>query len=127
MEENKRVCDICGCVIEEDAGTTVGERLLCEECVSTHCTTCDHCGEIIWITDAEHDENTTLCRSCYEDSYRQCEGCGRLIHDSEINWRGDYPYCDTCYDEFDDEIEDYSYKPEPVFYGDGNRYLGVEL
>ena len=27
----------------------------------------------------------------------------------------------------EDEIEDYSYKPTPIFYGDGKRYFGVEL
>ena len=24
-------------------------------------------------------------------------------------------------------IHEYSYKPEPIFYGDGNRYFGIEL
>ena len=27
----------------------------------------------------------------------------------------------------DEIIHDYYYKPEPIFYGDGPRYLGVEL
>ncbi|MEE1198444.1 MAG: hypothetical protein U0K54_04785 [Acutalibacteraceae bacterium] len=26
-----------------------------------------------------------------------------------------------------DYIEDYYYKPEPIFYGSGNRFFGVEL
>lgn len=39
------------------------------------------------------------------------------------------PYCCSCYDEIDndDEIEEYSYKPDPIFYGDSYMYFGVEL
>lgn len=127
MEENVRVCDICGCEIKEEDGTWVDDQFLCHECVDEHCTTCDHCGETIWINDAVQDDDTTLCETCYNDYYHRCECCNRIIHDNNINWRGDYPYCNSCYDDFNDEIEEYSYKPDPVFYGDGNRYLGVEL
>ena len=38
----------------------------------------------------------------------------------------DHPYCRDCFD-MDEIIHDYYYKPEPIFYGDGPRYLGVEL
>lgn len=37
------------------------------------------------------------------------------------------PYCERCFDEFEDEIEEYGYKPTPIFYGNGKRYFGVEL
>ena len=37
------------------------------------------------------------------------------------------PYCERCFDEFEDEIEEYGYKPTPIFYGQGKRYFGVEL
>ena len=52
MEENVRVCDICGCEIKEEDGTWVDDQFLCQECVDEHCTTCDHCGETIWIVSA---------------------------------------------------------------------------
>ena len=35
--------------------------------------------------------------------------------------------CERCFDEFEDEIEDYSYKPTPIFYGQGKRYFGRQL
>jgi hypothetical protein len=41
-----------------------------------------------------------------------------------------YDYCSECYhDEVDRNrsIHDYSFKPEPIFYGDSKRYFGVEL
>ena len=31
MEENTRVCDICGCELAEGEGTWVGDQLLCED------------------------------------------------------------------------------------------------
>jgi len=37
--------------------------------------------------------------------------------------------CDGCYDLMTStaEVHSYNYKPEPIFYGEGSRYLGVEL
>jgi hypothetical protein len=39
------------------------------------------------------------------------------------------PTVQSCYDRCSEErsIKDYGYKPEPIFYGDGNRFFGVEL
>lgn len=62
-----------------------------------------------------------------EEYYYRCDCCSRIIRSSYIYWRNDSPYCENCYDDFNDEIEDHDYKPEPIFYGKGNRYLGVEL
>ena len=36
MEENVRVCDICGCEIKEEDGTWVDDQFLCHECVDEH-------------------------------------------------------------------------------------------
>ncbi len=127
--EEERICTHCGEVISEGEGTTVNGDLLCEECVDDHCITCDHCGEIIYTDDCITDDRTWLCQDCFEDYYRRCESCNRIIHDNDVNWHMDLPYCDNCYDEIDsdDEIEDYSYKPTPLFRGEGNRFFGVEL
>ena len=44
-------------------------------------------------------------------------------------YRGDTPYCQECYLALcdNDAIHDYYFKPTPIFYGDGNRFFGVEL
>ena len=125
--EEERICTHCGEALAEDEGTIVEGELLCDDCFDDNCITCEHCGETIWLNDAVQDDNITLCERCYNDYYHRCECCNRIIHDNSTNWRGDYPYCNSCYDDFNDEIEEYGYKPEPVFYGDGKRYLGVEL
>lgn len=127
--EEKRTCDFCGRTLAENEGTLIENELLCDECVDDHCITCDHCGETIWTEDCVTDDNTYLCRECFNDHYRRCENCDRIIHEDDICWHNDLPYCCGCYDDIDDddEIEDYSYKPEPIFYGKGKRYFGVEL
>jgi len=127
--EEKRTCDFCGRTLAENEGTLIENELLCDECVDDHCITCDHCGETIWTEDCVTDDNIYLCRECFNDHYRRCENCDRIIHEDNICWHNDLPYCCSCYDDIDDddEIEDYSYKPEPIFYGKGERYFGVEL
>lgn len=127
MEEEKRYCDYCGCVLDEYDGTWVGEDLLCQDCVDDQCITCDHCEEIIWTEDCVTDDNTYLCQECFDDYYRRCESCNRIIHDDCTCWQNNLPYCESCFDDLEDEIEEYSYKPEPIFYGDSYLYFGVEL
>ena len=125
--EEQRVCSMCGCILNENEGTEIDDDLLCDDCAERHTVECDHCGESVWRNESVSDENTTLCECCYDEHYRRCEECGRIIHDNDVCWHGDYPYCESCYDRIDSEIEEYGYKPEPIFYGHGNRYFGVEL
>ena len=125
--EEQRLCSHCGCILEESEGIEMDDELLCDDCADEHTVTCDHCGERIWATDSICDDRTTLCSCCFDDHYRRCEGCGRILHDDDVLWHHDLPYCASCYDRLDTEIEEYGYKPEPIFYGEGSRYFGVEL
>lgn len=129
MEEEVRRCDSCGCILQEDEGTIVGDEVLCNECIEDQTITCDHCGQVIYTEDCITDDHIWLCQDCFRDYYHRCESCDRIVHENNTNWHIDLPYCDHCYDEIDldDEIEDYSYKPTPLFRGEGNRYFGVEL
>lgn len=127
--EEKRTCTHCGKVLSEDEGTLVNEELLCDECLDDCCITCDNCGETIWTEDCVTDDNTYLCQDCFDNNYNRCERCGRIIREYDTSWHNDLPYCYSCYDEIDndDEIEEYSYKPEPLFRGAGKRFFGIEL
>ena len=49
------------------------------------------------------------------------------MHNDCTNWRHDLPYCEPCFDDFQDEIEEYSYKPSVTFFGNDKLYMGVEL
>ena len=125
--EDERTCSMCGCVLQDHEQTEIDDELLCDHCAEEHTVQCDHCGETIWANDSVCDDRTTLCSCCFDDHYRRCEGCGRILHDDDVLWHNDLPYCANCYDRLDTEIEEYGYKPEPIFYGDGNRFFGVEL
>ena len=127
MDEEIRTCSMCGCELQENETVEVDGEAVCDECAEQYTTTCDHCGETIWAEDAVTDEHMNLCSCCFDDHYRRCENCGRLVNDNDVLWSNDLPYCAHCYDNLDVEIEEYSYKPEPIFYGEGSRYFGVEL
>ena len=130
MEENKIYCSHCGVLIEnEDFGTVNGEPI-CQDCAERYTVVCDRCGETIWESDAYGDEYTNLCRHCYENHYTRCSCCDALLHEDDAYHLNGDDYCHDCYDEERDKcrnIHDYGYKPEPIFYGDSDRYFGVEL
>ena len=127
--EEKVICIHCGRTIEEEEYDTIYGDPICSDCVADHTVTCDHCGAIIWDSESYGDDNTILCHRCYEDYYTCCNECGSLIHyENAHEYDGEY-FCHECYDEVcsGDSINDYNYKPDPIFYGDSNRYFGVEL
>lgn len=130
MEESKLICDNCGIVIETDDYEEINGQAVCYDCIENHTTICDCCGERIWNEDSNSDDYTTLCDYCYENHYTRCCHCNSIIHTDDAYHIDDYDYCRDCYDEEcdnDEYIHEYSYKPSPQFYGDSDRYFGVEL
>ena len=130
MKGNNIICSECGAVISEEYAHTFDGHTMCEDCFESSTVACDNCGERIWRDDAEGDSILTLCSHCYEYGYTTCEGCGRLIHNEDAYYEDgdDYPYCRECFEKLNDNaIKNYSYKPEPIFYGSGNLFYGVEL
>lgn len=95
-------CESWGCTVYSNDTRIIDDTVMCEDCASRY-TTCDGC------------ETSILC----EDTY-SCDTCDR----SEL--------CEYCSDEYhnhgSENIHDYSYKPIPIFHGNGTkRYFGVEL
>ena len=95
---------------------------------------CSHCGERIYRDDNAGDESTPLCQDCYDRHYTNCHSCGDLIRISQTYYAcesdgNEYPFCYDCYTSRASRkpIQDYYYKPEPLFRGDGDRFFGVEL
>jgi len=128
MEPEKMHCDFCGCEIAEGDGMYVEGGLLCNDCVDEQTVTCEHYGDVIWSCNSVSDGNIELCQECFDRHYRRCESCDRIVNENDTYWENDLPYCCGCYEEIcDEEIEDYDYKPDPIFYGNGNRFFGVEL
>lgn len=131
MEET-RVCDICGREHPLSELKEFGGVLLCESCWNSETIVCSQCGKRIWLDDNESDGDTPLCQTCYDRYYTTCVDCGRTIHQDDAYYEDADSYtarCCRCHCRYADRsvIHDYYYKPEPIFYGEGSRYFGVEL
>ena len=124
------ICSHCGKTCDVEDMKQFDGTELCPECYEEEVVFCENCGRSMWAEEAA-DCDLILCQRCYENDYVDCENCGRLIHVDDAHYDDDYdyPYCHSCYESrrSNKYIHDYSYKPEPVFYGDSNRYFGVEL
>ena len=126
-------CYACGSLLPDEQLIPFGDRLYCADCLEQLTVRCQNCGEPILREENAGDSHTILCAYCRENDYDTCARCGTLIAlesahylDSDEDER--FPYCTDCYHEVRDRaIREYHYKPEPIFYGDGGCYLGVEL
>lgn len=125
----KNFCSICGAVLDDEEVIYFDNRIICEDCYMDHTSSCDHCGERIWNERSRGDDNYTLCERCFENEFTTCDTCGRLIPNSCAYYDDDdYPHCQECYSRISTTpIKSYNYKPEPIFYGSGDLFLGVEL
>lgn len=92
---------------------------------------CSRCGRRFWNDHNDGDDATPLCEECYDNgNYSYCFSCGRVLTEEEARYIDEFgPYCDECYEREQEKeiIHEYNYKPEPIFYGTGARYMGVEL
>ncbi len=138
MKETKRICKSCGCICT-NAAILVNqgfedEGYVCPDCISSGYFKCSHCGGYYsqhyhWASDSD----LTICSHC-SALYEICEDCSEIVFNTEVHYHNGYYYCHNCYDDIVRDslgnlIEDYSYKPVPVFLGEtsDNLYLGVEL
>ena len=127
--EEKVYCSHCGTFIDTDDYEEFDGEILCSDCIDNFTSVCDCCGERIWSEDTQGDEYTTLCQHCYDYHYTRCEECDSIIHNDDAYEYDDGYFCRECYQNIrrNASIHEYGYKPEPIFYGDSNRYFGVEL
>lgn len=121
-------CSICGAKMTEETAHEFDGQILCGHCLVEKTTICECCNNRIWREDAENDGYTSVCLSCYENSYARCGDCNHIIYRDDAYYDNDTLYCDECYSKLEDKpIHTYDYKPEPIFYGLGSLYYGVEL
>lgn len=128
MDNTTFVCSNCGAVHLLTEAFSMNGKYICEECLQAYTHVCESCGNRVWDADTVSDGNIVICRSCYESRYTHCCECDRLILSESAYYDDDEePYCHNCWEQTMRPIHEYSYKPIPIFYGDGPRYLGVEL
>lgn len=126
------ICSMCEREVSPQDALEFDDQFLCPHCLDLHTVTCTHCGRRLWHDANYGDSDTPLCEDCYYSHYTSCERCGRIIPNDEVccgDDDDDRSYCQHCADEISrhEVIHGYYYKPEPIFYGEGNRYFGVEL
>ena len=128
------ICSACGEVHPMEDRTVVDGHEFCADCLEGETLVCHECGERILRDNNAGDEETPLCSPCYDRYYTNCTRCGALIRlDSAYYLNEDAddeePLCHDCYvlRNSDRDIHNYYYKPDPIFYGEGDRYFGVEL
>ncbi|MBR3919830.1 MAG: amidoligase family protein [Clostridia bacterium] len=128
---NQAICNECGAEYSREDLTEFRGELYCEECLNSLTVICQHCGDRIWRHENEGTEDFPLCDSCRENHYTYCERCGQPVHNDRANYLSDDdddPYCSSCYEMIcHNAIKNYHYKPNPIFYGGGTRFFGVEL
>lgn len=126
-----RACCVCGSLHPVNEMVEFDDDYLCTVCLNTETMLCSRCGERIWRDDNAGDEDTPLCQSCYDRHYTSCVDCGCVIHHEDAYYIDEDDYdarCYSCHCKCNTRvIHDYYYKPEPIFYGKGNRFFGVEL
>ncbi|WP_313530723.1 amidoligase family protein [Anaerotignum sp.] len=128
----KEICSICYGSVNVESVVQFDGEVICTDCFEDEVVICEYCGAQLLRDDAEYCRQRYMCQNCFEEHFVTCVDCGRVMLNEEANYINDnydYAYCDDCYDrrEQDFAIQNYCYKPMPIFYGDGPRFLGVEL
>ena len=131
-EPETAACSCCGAVHPSSELTLVDCYLYCSDCLDRETVVCAHCGCRILFDDNAGIADFPLCQRCYDDHYTTCTRCESLISQDNAYYgdeESSEPYCALCYRRRypASGIEDYYYKPEPIFHGIGSRYFGVEL
>ncbi len=124
------ICEFCGVKLTPENAYEHDGKTMCISCFNDKTEICNNCGERIWLYSNAGSGHLVLCTNCFENHYTYCEECGCLIHNDCVCYENgsDIPYCSSCYNDlFEKTIKNYSYKPEPIFYGEDDLFMGVEL
>jgi len=127
------ICDICVETFPYDDLHSVGRHVLCDDCFENNTLICSSCGEPLMSEENAGSDSFALCLSCRNEAYTQCCECDELLRLDQAYYTeddDDRPLCYDCYYNSTREekwIEQYSYKPDPIFYGEGPRFYGLEV
>jgi hypothetical protein len=131
--DNFIICEECEEPVEISDATEIHGSFYCEDCRDNNFTQCYGCDEWLDSNGYTGADGNTYCENCWSDNYGTCEECGDTYDLDDLRYsehRGAY-YCDGCHRE-SDIIEDYSYRPSPIFgrlkyEKKKNLYFGFEL
>ena len=75
---------------------------------------CDYCGRVLAEGEGTPVDDELLCDDCVEEHCVTCDHCDETIWEQNSVSDEDTCLCQECFDEFEDEIEEYGYKPTPM-------------
>ena len=131
LENQLEECGVCHSLHPMEELASFDDTLVCPECMEDTTAVCGRCGERIWIEDDAGNEGSGhLCQSCYDRYYGTCECCGHILPEEDLYMEeNDEMLCYDCHRRHRSRysINDYSYKPAPIFYGSDTLYMGVEI
>jgi hypothetical protein len=137
-------CDECGDWEHMDDITWCDGQVYCSYHADQHLFYCNYCEDYHDSRNTNSYEvhevrngntrptNETVCTAALENGdYFYCDHCNEVFDYDHRSDDEDYTSCTACNDEREEEksssaLNDYSYKPKPVFFGQG-LHLGVEL
>jgi len=126
-------CPRCGRIVDRDSLVEAPNgELICEDCWYENYVECASCGEVVHRDSAlMTPDGEEYCEGCWYEYCTTCIACGATIwsEDAVYTRGGEGPYCEGCAPP-PGPIEDYGYKPCPVFAKEpyeNTLYLGVEL
>ena len=127
LENDYNHCEACGRFHLMDEMYWFNDTLYCEDCYNELIGCCEDCGSIVpreELSDVGLHSYRWVCPNCV-DEHHTCRECGYIIETLRDSM------CEDCfaskYDSVDNIIEGYNYKPDPIFFGEGDRFFGVEL
>lgn len=131
-EQTTFCCEHCQRELPASQRRDFDGSVLCVECRDALTVLCTHCYDRYWREDIGTVNGQPVCPQCVDDHYSHCLECGELVYNDDLyylNDGDDEGYCESCYHSHGESraIQSYYYKPEPIFYGEGNRFFGVEL
>lgn len=135
-EDTDVECDNCGEEMPEGSyriRTSDDGTIYCPECYHDTYTTCRGCEE---ETLREDMQDSGYCNSCHAARYVCCASCDEEcdVDDTRYDEDACETLCESCYEDRIGEQDsgpihsDHAYRPRNLqFFGDGPRFLGVEL
>ena len=131
-------CDNCGNLVHEDDTTCTEDtsnsygQTFCPDCEGDLTFECDCCRGVYHIDDScfVDDGWDRVCISCLDEYYSTCDSCGETYNRDDMYYdeHSGCGYCESCYEDRSNRgVNNYSYKPDPVFYGKASHYFGIEI
>ena len=131
LETQMEECGVCHALHPMEELVCFNDTLICPDCLEDSTVICNRCGDRLWSEDDQGDDvSGHLCQTCYDRYYNTCDECHTVIPEADAYYEDDdRVLCHDCHIRRRSQysINDYSYKPDPIFYGSDTMYMGVEI